>query len=95
MCSVLTEFYFLAAKNQAVINVKGVFFFFIVPRLLCQRAREGVRMERFLEHASKGKGNCGQAGGSCDFSNCSEPSEADDNVEEYNSSLFRLLKEIK
>ncbi|XP_031434160.1 uncharacterized protein KIAA1958 isoform X3 [Clupea harengus] len=53
----------------------------------------GSQRERFLEHASKGKGNCGQAGDSCDFSNCSEPSEADDNVEEYNSSLFDIVCE--
>lgn len=53
----------------------------------------GSQRERFLERASKVKGDCVQAGDSCDFSNCSEPSEADDNTEEYNANLFDIVCE--
>ncbi|XP_035246846.1 uncharacterized protein LOC118212736 isoform X1 [Anguilla anguilla] len=43
--------------------------------------------------ASKGKGDCGQTRDSCDFSNCSEPSEADDNAEDYGGNLFDMVYE--
>ncbi|XP_036385134.1 uncharacterized protein KIAA1958 [Megalops cyprinoides] len=49
--------------------------------------------DRFLSRASKGKGDCGQTRDSCDFSNCSEPSEVDDNTEDYNSTLFDIVCE--
>ncbi|XP_076139998.1 uncharacterized protein kiaa1958 isoform X2 [Alosa pseudoharengus] len=54
----------------------------------------GSQRERFMDRSGgKGKSNCVQAGDSCDFSNCSEPSEADDNTEEYNSNLFDIVCE--
>ncbi|XP_064165142.1 uncharacterized protein KIAA1958 isoform X2 [Anguilla rostrata] len=43
--------------------------------------------------ASKGKGDCGQTRDSCDFSNCSELSEADDNAEDYSGNLFDMVYE--
>ncbi|KAJ8402067.1 hypothetical protein AAFF_G00373020 [Aldrovandia affinis] len=49
--------------------------------------------DRFLGRVSKGKGDCGQTRDSCDFSNCSEPSEVDDNTEDYNSNLFDIVCE--
>ncbi|KAJ8347187.1 hypothetical protein SKAU_G00285880 [Synaphobranchus kaupii] len=49
--------------------------------------------DRFLSRVSKGKGDCGQTRDSCDFSNCSEPSEVDDNTEDYNSNLFDIVCE--
>ncbi|KAJ8286478.1 hypothetical protein GJAV_G00039670 [Gymnothorax javanicus] len=54
----------------------------------------GIPGDRFLARASKGKGpDCGQTRDSCDFSNCSEPSEVDDNTEDYNSNLFDIVCE--
>ncbi|KAG5272286.1 hypothetical protein AALO_G00163730 [Alosa alosa] len=54
----------------------------------------GSQRERFMDRSGgKGKSNCVQVGDSCDFSNCSEPSEADDNTEEYNSNLFDIVCE--
>lgn len=63
--------------------------------LLAQGASAGQRgRDRFLERASvKDKGECVQPRDSCDFSNCSEPSEADDNAEEFNSNLFDIVCE--
>lgn len=48
--------------------------------------------ERFLARASKTKGGSNQTRDSCDFSNCSEPSEADDNTE-FSSNLFDMACE--
>ncbi|XP_026863774.2 uncharacterized protein KIAA1958 isoform X1 [Electrophorus electricus] len=49
--------------------------------------------ERFLGSSAKTKGDPGQTRDSCDFSNCSEPSEMDDNTDEYNSHLFDIVCE--
>lgn len=50
--------------------------------------------ERFLGRSAKSKGDSSQThDDSCDFSNCSEPSEGDDNTEEYNSNLFDIVCE--
>ncbi|XP_046902603.1 uncharacterized protein KIAA1958 homolog isoform X1 [Hypomesus transpacificus] len=48
----------------------------------------GAGSDRFLARASKAKGGNNQTRDLCDFSNCSEPSEADDNTEEFGSNLF-------
>ncbi|XP_028828415.1 uncharacterized protein KIAA1958 isoform X2 [Denticeps clupeoides] len=53
----------------------------------------GSQGDRFLERAAKGKAHCGRTRDSCDFSNCSEASEADDNGEEYNGNLFDIVCE--
>ncbi|XP_016302806.1 uncharacterized protein kiaa1958 isoform X2 [Sinocyclocheilus anshuiensis] len=49
--------------------------------------------ERFLGSAAKNKGDSSQIHDSCDISNCSEPSEMDDNGEEYNSHLYDIVCE--
>ncbi|XP_072514489.1 uncharacterized protein [Salminus brasiliensis] len=50
--------------------------------------------ERFLGSGAKNKGgDSNQTRDSCDFSNCSEPSEMDDNAEEYNNHLFDIVCE--
>ncbi|XP_059395992.1 uncharacterized protein LOC132127843 isoform X3 [Carassius carassius] len=49
--------------------------------------------ERFLGSATKNKGDPSQIHDSCDISNCSEPSEMDDNGEEYNSHLYDIVCE--
>ncbi|XP_015218750.2 uncharacterized protein KIAA1958 [Lepisosteus oculatus] len=51
--------------------------------------------QRFLGRQAKGKADSVQTRDSCDFSYCSEPSEADDNVEEYegDSALFDIVCE--
>lgn len=49
--------------------------------------------DRYLGRGSKGKADCGQTRDSCDFSNCSEPSEADDTGEDYSSALFDIVCE--
>ncbi|KAL1266940.1 hypothetical protein QQF64_002615 [Cirrhinus molitorella] len=54
--------------------------------------------ERFLSSGVKNKGDSGQGDSSqihdsCDISNCSEPSEMDDNGEEYNSHLYDIVCE--
>ncbi|XP_043105718.1 uncharacterized protein KIAA1958 isoform X1 [Puntigrus tetrazona] len=46
--------------------------------------------ERFL---GKNKGDSAPIHDSCDISNCSEPSEMDDNGEEYNSHLYDIVCE--
>uniref|UniRef100_A0A673MQJ6 Si:ch211-126i22.5 n=1 Tax=Sinocyclocheilus rhinocerous TaxID=307959 RepID=A0A673MQJ6_9TELE len=49
--------------------------------------------KRFLGSAAKNKGDFSQIHDSCDISNCSEPSEMDDNGEEYNSHLYDIVCE--
>lgn len=54
--------------------------------------------ERFLSGGGKNKSDSGQGDSSqihdsCDISNCSEPSEMDDNGEEYNSHLYDIVCE--
>lgn len=49
--------------------------------------------ERFLSSGAKNKGDSNQTQDSCDFSNCSEPSEMDDNTDEYNNHLFDIVCE--
>ncbi|XP_030623762.1 uncharacterized protein kiaa1958 [Chanos chanos] len=49
--------------------------------------------ERFLSNSAKVKGDSHQTRDSCDFSNCSEPSEVDDNTEEYSNNLFDIVCE--
>ncbi|XP_042588158.1 uncharacterized protein LOC109073992 isoform X3 [Cyprinus carpio] len=49
--------------------------------------------EHFLGSAAKNKGDPAQIHDSCDISNCSEPSEMDDNGEEYNSHLYDIVCE--
>ncbi|XP_048874682.1 uncharacterized protein KIAA1958 isoform X1 [Brienomyrus brachyistius] len=44
--------------------------------------------ERILGRASKVETHCVQVSESCDISNCSDPSEMDDNTEEYSSTLL-------
>ncbi|KAF4107966.1 uncharacterized protein LOC131548164 isoform X4 [Onychostoma macrolepis] len=49
--------------------------------------------ERFLGSAAKNKGDSAPIHDSCDISNCSEPSEMDDNGDEYNSHLYDIVCE--
>uniref|UniRef100_A0A8C2IKX3 Si:ch211-126i22.5 n=1 Tax=Cyprinus carpio TaxID=7962 RepID=A0A8C2IKX3_CYPCA len=49
--------------------------------------------ERFLGSATKNKSDPAQIHDSCDISNCSEPSEMDDNGEEYSSHLYDIVCE--
>ncbi|XP_057176747.1 uncharacterized protein LOC130545875 isoform X3 [Triplophysa rosa] len=54
--------------------------------------------DRFFSNAGKSKGNSSQGDSSqihdsCDISNCSEPSEMDDNAEEYNNNLYDIVCE--
>ncbi|XP_039615433.1 uncharacterized protein KIAA1958 [Polypterus senegalus] len=51
--------------------------------------------ERFSGRTNKGKLDCNQTRDSCDFSYCSEPSEADDAVDEYEdeNALFDMVCE--
>uniref|UniRef100_A0A673HV35 Si:ch211-126i22.5 n=1 Tax=Sinocyclocheilus rhinocerous TaxID=307959 RepID=A0A673HV35_9TELE len=49
--------------------------------------------DRFLGSAAKNQGDSSQIHDSCDISNCSEPSEMDDNGEEYNSHLYDIVCE--
>lgn len=49
--------------------------------------------ERFLGSAAKNKSDSAHIHDSCDISNCSEPSEMDDNGEEYNSHLYDIVCE--
>uniref|UniRef100_A0A8C1KYM6 Si:ch211-126i22.5 n=1 Tax=Cyprinus carpio TaxID=7962 RepID=A0A8C1KYM6_CYPCA len=49
--------------------------------------------ERFLGSATKNKSDPAPIHDSCDISNCSEPSEMDDNGEEYNSHLYDIVCE--
>ncbi|XP_052464752.1 uncharacterized protein LOC128021524 isoform X3 [Carassius gibelio] len=49
--------------------------------------------ERFLGSGAKNKSDSSQIHNSCDISNCSEPSEIDDNGEEYNSHLYDIVCE--
>ncbi|XP_051971561.1 uncharacterized protein LOC127635514 isoform X2 [Xyrauchen texanus] len=60
-------------------------------------AVQNTSTERFLCNAGKSKGNSSQGDSSqihdsCDISNCSEPSEMDDNGEEYNN-LYDIVCE--
>ncbi|XP_076875220.1 uncharacterized protein kiaa1958 isoform X1 [Brachyhypopomus gauderio] len=54
-------------------------------------AMQASTTERFLNSTAKAKGD--PTRDSCDFSNCSEPSEMDDNTEEYNNHLFDIVCE--
>ncbi|XP_067289918.1 uncharacterized protein [Pseudorasbora parva] len=59
---------------------------------------QNTSAERFLGNAGKNKGGSSQGDSSqihdsCDISNCSEPSEMDDNGEEYNSNLYDIVCE--
>ncbi|XP_022536913.1 uncharacterized protein KIAA1958 isoform X1 [Astyanax mexicanus] len=55
---------------------------------------QSSQAERFLSSAGKNKGgDSNQTRDSCDFSNCSEPSEIDDNTDEYNNHLFDIVCE--
>ncbi|XP_037403212.1 uncharacterized protein KIAA1958 isoform X1 [Pygocentrus nattereri] len=56
-------------------------------------AMQSSSAERFLGSGAKNKGDSNQTQDSCDFSNCSEPSEMDDNAEEYNNHLFDIVCE--
>ncbi|XP_026075129.1 uncharacterized protein LOC113054056 isoform X1 [Carassius auratus] len=49
--------------------------------------------ERFLGSGAKNKSDSSQIHNSCDISNCSEPSEIDDNGEDYNSHLYDIVCE--
>ncbi|XP_066507376.1 uncharacterized protein KIAA1958 isoform X1 [Hoplias malabaricus] len=49
--------------------------------------------DRFLSSGPKNKGDSNQTQDSCDFSNCSDPSEMDDTAEEYNNHLFDIVCE--
>lgn len=54
--------------------------------------------DRFFGNAGKSKANSSQGDSSqihdsCDISNCSEPSEMDDNAEEYNNNLYDIVCE--
>ncbi|XP_048030463.1 uncharacterized protein KIAA1958 isoform X1 [Megalobrama amblycephala] len=59
---------------------------------------QNTSAERFLGNAGKNKGDSSQGDSSqihdsCDISNCSEPSEMDDNGEEYNNNLYDIVCE--
>lgn len=59
---------------------------------------QNTSAERFLGSAGKNKGDSSQGDSSqihdsCDISNCSEPSEMDDNGEEYNNNLYDIVCE--
>lgn len=54
-------------------------------------AMQNSSADRFL--GKKNKGDSNQIHDSCDISNCSEPSEMDDNGEEYNNNLYDIVCE--
>ncbi|XP_051541895.1 uncharacterized protein KIAA1958-like isoform X3 [Myxocyprinus asiaticus] len=61
-------------------------------------AIQNTSAERFHGNAGKSKGNSSQGDSSqihdsCDISNCSEPSEMDDNGEEYNNNIYDIVCE--
>ncbi|XP_051974025.1 uncharacterized protein KIAA1958 isoform X4 [Xyrauchen texanus] len=59
---------------------------------------QNTSAERFHGNAGKSKANSSQGDSSqihdsCDISNCSEPSEMDDNGEEYNNNIYDIVCE--